>query len=86
MAHPAPYVPRYLAPEEAGALYTDALKQAEAAEANAYINYVRAVRAREALEDDIRRLSPPQLMEEPAGRQPGPTENGSLREATLRDR
>jgi hypothetical protein len=52
------YVPRYLSPEEAGALYTDALKQAEAAEANAYINYLRAVRAREALEEDIRRLNP----------------------------
>lgn len=51
------YTPRYLDPQSLQGLYQDMIRQAEAAEAQAWINYRRAVEARKAVEEDIQRLS-----------------------------
>jgi hypothetical protein len=50
------YVPVTLSREQADQLYSDAYAQAEAQEAVAWMNYVRARAAREALKHDWERV------------------------------
>lgn len=50
------FTPEHLSAEQAEQLYTDAYAQAEAQEAVAWMNYVRAKAAREALKADWERV------------------------------
>jgi len=61
------FMPRHLSGEQIDQLYADADAQAEAQEAVAWMNYVRAKAARAALQEDWQRVK--QAAYQPAGKE-----------------